>query len=187
MEQNELETIIELSMKGNQNSFRTLITEYQSMVFSLTLKMLCNEVEAKDAVQDTFVLIWKNLKHYDADKGKFSTWVYTIASRVCLYYLKHRKNALPLPEDETVFRQYVSERNGEEQLINKEWTSIVKVLVLSLSSKQRLIFTLSILESCDVNEIETITGLSADKIKSNLYVARKKIKEQLNQLGYGHE
>ena len=184
MEQNELNMIIEQCKRGNQESFRALVMEYQNMVFSLTLKMLYDEEETKDAVQNTFVLVWRNLEKYDAGKGKFSTWIYTIASRVCMEYLKHRKKIFPIPDDEKVFRQYISNENEERQLINREWVSIVKILAVSLSPKQQLIFTLSILENRDTEEIKIITGLSADKIKSNLYVARQKIKEQLNQLGY---
>lgn len=187
MEQNGLNVVIEQCKRGNQESFRALVMEYQNIVFSLTLKMLCDEEEAKDAVQNTFVLVWKNLEKYDAGKGKFSTWVYTIASRVCLEYLKSRKKIYPIPDNETVFRQYISNENDERQLMNREWAAIVKVLAARLSPKQQLVFTLSILENRDTEEIKTITGLSADKIKSNLYVARQKIKEQLNQLGYGQD
>jgi RNA polymerase sigma-70 factor (ECF subfamily) len=187
MEQNELNTVIEQCRHRNQDSFATIVREYQNMAFSLCLKMLCNEDDAKDAVQNTFVAIWKNLRTFDAGKSQFSTWVYTIASRICLDSLRHRKDLIPLSDEEAAFSRYVSHDSGERQLMNREWISIVKVLAAGLSPKQRLVFTLGVLENRDAAEIEAITGMDADKIKSNLYIARQRIKEQLKRLGYGQE
>jgi len=174
MEQSELNILIEQCKRGDRNVLRKLVEEYLNMVFSLCLKMLCNEEEIKDAIQNTFVTVWENLERYDAGKGRFAIGVYTIASRICLNDLRHRKKLLSLPDDETVLRQYVSGRNGEQQLMNREWASIVKVLATDLSPKQHFVFTLSMLENRDYSETEAITGLSADKIKNNMYVTRQK-------------
>ena len=53
--------------------------------------MLCDEMDAEDACQGTFVNVWLNLHKYNSEKGKLSTWIYTIASNVCLDKLKRRK------------------------------------------------------------------------------------------------
>ncbi len=91
MEQNEVDQIVVQCLEGSKKAFRWLVREYQSMVFSLTLKMLCDERDAEDACQDTFVNVWLNLHKYNSEKGKLSTWIYTIASNVCLDKLKRRK------------------------------------------------------------------------------------------------
>lgn len=184
MEQNVLKRAIIECQKGNAGSFRILVTEYQNMVFSLALKLLCCEPEAEDAVQDTFAAVWQNIGKYSEDKGKFSTWIYSIAYRICLDKLKHKKKTVVTHEDESTLQQYVSESNQEHQLMNNEWISIIKALAARLAPKQHIVFTLSTLGDLDTSEIEKITGMSADKIKSNLYVARQKIKEQLMHLGY---
>ena len=49
-------------------------------------------------------------------------------------------------------------------------------------AKQKLVFTLRDIEEMEVAEVEKITGLSAEKIKSNLYLARKYIREKLETL-----
>ena len=60
MEQNEVDQIVVQCLEGSKKAFRLLVREYQSMVFSLTLKMLCDEKDAEDACQDTFVNVWLN-------------------------------------------------------------------------------------------------------------------------------
>ena len=48
MEQNEVDQIVVRCQEGSKKAFRWLVREYQSMVFSLTLKMLCDERDAED-------------------------------------------------------------------------------------------------------------------------------------------
>jgi len=62
--------------------------------------------------------------------------------------------------------------------------SIVKVLTNGLSSKQQLVFTLCQLEGLSAAEVEQITGMNALQVKSNLYVARQRIRKRLKELGY---
>ena len=57
------------------------------MLFSLALKMLCDEKEAKDMVQETFIRAWQSIRTYNQEKA-FTTWIYTIASLLCFDRLK---------------------------------------------------------------------------------------------------
>ncbi len=186
MNQAELTETIGACRKGDTRAFRAVVLEYQEMVFSLSLKMLCNEDEAKDAVQETFLRVWKKLDDYSPDKGKFSTWIYAIASRICLDRMKHRRRWVALPEEELRFRP-LFDNGAERRLEAREWLDLVKVLASKLGRKQQTVFTLSALEGLSHEEIAQITGLSAEKIKGNLYAARQKMKEQLKPLGYGTE
>ena len=98
--------------------------------------------------------------------------------------MKKTKRLVPLPEDETVLREYATVNDPQRQLENGEWVAILRLLSDNLSDKQRLVFTLSHLEGLDSTEISAITGMDAKQIKSNLYVARQTIREQLKRLGY---
>ncbi|MCQ2974757.1 MAG: sigma-70 family RNA polymerase sigma factor [Bacteroidales bacterium] len=179
----ELE-IIKKCRSGDKKAFRELVVAYQRLVFSIALKMLTNEDDAKDIVQETFIRVWNNLDSYNENK-KFSTWIITIASRLCLDNLDKQKRLLPMADDEKIFNSYVSDYNFDKQLENRDWIAIVKMLANDLSPKQKLVFTLSQLECFDNEEIVEITGLTAEKIKSNLYVAKQTIRERLIKLGYG--
>ena len=178
----ESDTILRCQ-RGDKAAFRGVVQSYQRMVFSLALKMLADEEDAKDLVQETFIRVWKSIKSYDTQKP-FTTWLYTIASHLCLNRLKAKKLAVCQPEDIAVFRQFASEDDSQRTLENSEWISIVKTLADGLSKKQRLVFTLSHLEGLSPTEIEQITGLDTNQIKSNLYVARQTIRKRLKDLGY---
>lgn len=174
--------IIRQCQGGSKDAFRWVVQTYQRMVFSLALKMLCDEEEAKDLVQETFLRVWQRIGDYDPQKS-FTTWLYTIASRLCLDHLKSMRHTVPLPEDESVLRRFAADDN-QRSLENSEWVAIVRTMAEGLSTKQRLVFTLCQLEGLSSSEVEQITGLDARQVKSNLYVARQTIRERLKHLGY---
>jgi len=71
--------IIERCRVGDKTAFRTVVQHYQRMVLSLAFRMLCNEEEAKDLTQETFIRVWLNFPKYDASRS-LATWIYTIAT-----------------------------------------------------------------------------------------------------------
>ena len=175
--------IILQCQQGDKEAFRWVVKTHQRMIFSLALKMLCDEEEAKDIVQETFIRVWQSIRNYDPQKT-FSTWVYTIASRLCIDRLKKSSRMVVLPEDEIALRRFASDTDSEQSLENREWVSIVRMIAEGLSDKQRLVFTLCQLEGIPSAEVEQITGLDAKQVKSNLYVARQTIRKRLKDLGY---
>lgn len=177
------EKILEKCKDGDREAFRSVVQCYQRMVFSLALKMLCDEEEAKDAVQDTFLKLWQNISDYKKGANA-ATWIYTIASHVCLDRLRRKQREQPLLADEELLRAYVEEENPERRLENREFGRVVRLLAEGLSPKQHLVFTLSHLEGLSTGEIMEISGLDASQIKSNLYVARQSIRKRLKDLGY---
>ena len=175
--------IILQCQQGDKEAFRWVVKTHQRMIFSLALKMLCDEEEAKDIVQETFIRVWQSIRNYDPQKT-FSTWVYTIASRLCIDRLKKNSRMVVLPEDEITLRRFASDTDSQQSLENREWVSIVRMIAEGLSDKQRLVFTLCQLEGIPSAEVEQITGLDAKQVKSNLYVARQTIRKRLKELGY---
>ena len=175
--------IITLCQQGDKEAFRWVVQAHQRMIFSLALKMLCDEEEAKDMVQETFIRVWQSIKSYDPQKA-FSTWIYTIASHICIDRLKRANRIIALPEDELALRRFASDNDSQQSLENKEWVSIVRMTAEGLSDNQRLVFTLCQLEGLPSAEVEQITGLDAKQVKSNLYVARQTIRKRLKELGY---
>ena len=174
-----LEKLIKLSINNNSDSFRKIVEHYQSMVYSLAFKILNNEQDAKDMVQETFVKVWLNLKKYNPNK-KFTNWIYTIATNLCLDKLRSFKYFPPNENFEDRIFDLISSDNAEQKMIDEEFGEIVSLLTNKLTPKQKIVFTLHCLEGLEVKEIIEITGMTAAKIKSNLFLARKEIQEKLS-------
>jgi RNA polymerase sigma-70 factor (ECF subfamily) len=180
MEQQELEIVLGKCKNGDRQAFAELIAEFQKTVFSVAFRLLCNEEDAKDATQETFIKVWCHLKSYDSSK-KFSTWLYSIVTNSCLDKLRsfHHSRKVSDVEEQNVVGTFLSNDNAESKVINDDLAKLIQMATNELSPKQKLVFTLHYLEELDVDEIAKITTMTANQIKSNLYLARNQMQEKL--------
>jgi RNA polymerase sigma-70 factor (ECF subfamily) len=182
MHQSTIKELISLSRQNDAQAFRQLVEAHQSMVYTLAFRLLCNDEDAKDVVQETFIKVWKHLDSFNTEL-KFSTWLYSITAHQCYDILKKAKhNSILRIDDQERIREFISSENLETTLINAELSHIITSLTRDLTPKQKLVFTLCDLEGLEVEEIKSITSLSAGKIKSNLYLARQYIRKRVENL-----
>ena len=168
---------------GDKDAFRWVVQIYQQRAFALAMKLLCDEEEAKDIVQETFIRAWKHMRSYDLQRP-FATWMYTIASHLCMDRIKTRKAVVRWPEDEAVLHRFAADTDSQRTLENSEWVTIVRTLAEGLSDKQRLVFTLCQLEGLTSAEVEQIAAMDAKQVKNHLFAARQTIRKRLKDLGY---
>lgn len=184
MQQPAINEWILQSRQGNTQAFRRLVETHQTMVYTLAFRILCNEGDAEDVVQETFIRVWKNLETFKTEM-KFTTWLFTIATHLCydrLKALKRKTGSFPIDGEKFQHMQIESAENIETSAINSELAEIILRLTDELTPKQKLVFTLRDLEGLETEEMMTITGLSAEKIKSNLYLARQYIRKKLEKM-----
>jgi len=182
MHQSTVTELINLSRQDDSQAFRKLVEAHQSMVYTLAFRLLCNDEDAKDIVQETFIKVWKHLGNFNTEL-KFSTWLYTIAANQCYDKLKKAKhNYILRLDDPNVISEFISNENIEKTMINTELALFISSLTSNLTPKQKLVFTLRDLEGLEIEEIISITSLSAAKIKSNLYLARQFIRKKIENL-----
>lgn len=82
MEQNEIQVLVEKSRRQDASAFALLVAEYQTFVFRLAFRLLCDEEEARDMVQETFLRVWLSLDKYRPE-FRFSTWLYRVSCNIC--------------------------------------------------------------------------------------------------------
>ena len=156
--------LVDRSQRKDTAAFAQLVTEFQPMVFRLAFRLLCDEDEARDITQETFVKVWLSLKTYNR-KNRFSTWLYKITCNACYDRLRSLRHSSL--NNEFAFSDSInlaSDDNIEISLSNRQ----LKELILRYTN--------------ELIEVQTITGLSPEKIKSTLYLARKNIRNKMNQI-----
>src|SRR2546423_438286 len=71
--------LIQRAGAGDRSAFETLYRRYARSVFGLALRRLGDRGRAEDAVQETFVSVWRAAKSYRADRGSGGPWLYAVA------------------------------------------------------------------------------------------------------------
>jgi RNA polymerase sigma-70 factor, ECF subfamily len=175
------EDVVTHSQCRDLAAFEQLVRKHQPYAFSLAMKFLCDEAEASDVVQDSFLRVWKNIDRYDPNQ-KFTTWLYKIVVNLCVdrFRALKRSRSIFLSRDrDPVLEDLPDERDWETMRSQEQLAGIIRTLSDRLSPKQRMVFTLRDLQDLTVEEVVEITGLSIGSVKTNLHYARKSIRDVL--------
>lgn len=183
----DIKEIISSSIQRDELSFRSLVERYTDYAFSVAFRIINEEEESKDIVQETFISVWNNIESFRIDKN-FTNWLYRIIVNKCNDSLRKKKReALIYPDsDNWKIPGMFSRSNPEEKLNNLETGSLIRHLTNNLSRKQKIVFVLSDLEELSHDDISEITGMNKTSIKSNLNHARRNIRQMLEKY-YGNE
>jgi RNA polymerase sigma-70 factor (ECF subfamily) len=84
--------IVELLANGDKKALNLLYENYSDSLYGVILKVTINEELAQDALQETFIKVWKNAKKYDSKKAKLFTWLYRIAKNTAIDKLRSFNN-----------------------------------------------------------------------------------------------
>jgi RNA polymerase sigma-70 factor, ECF subfamily len=180
------EKLVNLAAEGSTMAFRMLVDRHSHYVIGIASRFLLKEEDAHEVVQDTFIRVWKHLKNYD-HRSLFTTWLYSISFNLCLDKIRvnRRRREIRFEGNEmgTDDGENASHRISDT-LDAESIAQAVREFAGSLSQVQRQVFILRDLQDLSVEEVCQVTGYDGSKVKSNLYHARKFIREKLLKGGY---
>ena len=172
--------IIRSVLKGNVNDFEKLVTAYEKNVYNIALRMVGDPEDAADMTQETFIKAYRALSGFRGD-SKFSSWLYRIASNVCLDFLRSRSRHPQISlsgadeDDRTAFELPDMSQNPEEQLMKKLSMEAVRRGLGQLPEQQRQILVLRELGGLSYAELAQTLGLEEGTVKSRIFRARKRL------------
>lgn len=172
--------VIRSVLDGNINDFEQLVTAYEKNVYNLALRMVGDPDDAADITQETFIKAYHALGSFRGD-SKFSSWIYRIASNVCLDFLRSRSRRAQVPlsfENEDAEGEIElpdMSQNPEKVLMKKLSMEAVRRGMEKLPPKQRQILVLR--ELCGLSYAELAQTLSVEEgtVKSRIFRARKRL------------
>jgi len=188
MQINDTDLIVQ-AQKGDQNAFEELVYRYDRNVLSITLKFALNEDDAKDLYQEVFIRVYRGLKKFRF-QSEFSTWLFRIATNVCLTYKSKSKEHLKVSinqeydEDGSEFsykNELVYDGSSPEEISSdSDLGKLVSVAVDSLSPKQRMTFILKHYEGYKIREIAEMLNCKEGTVKKYLFDAIKNLRKKLS-------
>ena len=174
--------LIQRVLDGNDDAFAQLMKKYQKPVQALAWRKIGDFHVAQEITQDTFLIVYKRL-HTLKDHRQFAGWLYVIATRRCLAWLrKKRIRTKPLEDAETTMiqRDAYSKHVVEEKARTavEAQREVVKKLLAKLKESERTVMTLHYLGEMTVEEISKFIGVSTGTIKSRLRRARNRLQKE---------
>ncbi len=174
---------IRSSQQGDENAFARVVRAHYSYAYTLAFRLVLDESDADDVVQEGFVRVWKNLDRFDPNT-RFTTWLYRIVTNVSLDVIRARKRRPMITDrepDDIPMGETADAGNPEALTGNRDMIEHIKRLAADLPETQRLVFTLRDIQDLTIEEVCECTGLSSESVRSNLHYARKRLRERLER------
>jgi len=138
---------------------------------------MLSQQEAEEATQDTFVKLYRSIGQYRQD-AKLSTWIYSIAYRTGLDYLRKRPNHQSLQDS----AYQVPDDSMMDDQSNKDLGRWLDLQLSKLPPEEVALLRLYYLQELQIKEVAEITGLTVANVKVKLFRIRKSLKDQMSHL-----
>lgn len=173
MSTDETELIARI-ISGSTEDYRALVDRYKQPLYRHCFYIMREEEDAEDMAQEAFVRAYAQLKKYDADKAAFKTWLFAIATHLCLGQLRKRR-ALPLElEDEDFLVSSLP--TPSEDARNQE----IHEAVLRLKPQYRTVIALHYWHGYSYEKIAMYMDAPIGSVRGWLHRAKKELKEALS-------
>ncbi len=157
-----------------QSQFKDKILIHKDQMYRLALRILRNEEDAKDILQDSLIKLWDKRKVLGSIKSHKS-FALTIIRNACIDLIRKRK-------PETNHQENLERSDGlnpEKQLDISDQLQRVKQIISQLNEQKRELIQLRDIEELDYDEISEITGLTINNIRVILSRTRKEIRQRM--------
>jgi RNA polymerase sigma-70 factor, ECF subfamily len=180
--------LIRSAQAGDSDAFERLVRNYDQAVLKLAYNLLRSQEDARDVYQETFLRVYRNLHLFRFDCS-FHTWLYRIASNLCLDQLRKRKvrreDSSTRVAGEVAFDRLAAipeDRAGgdpQRQAQSTELSGRIKEALGTLSSRERMVFEMRHYQGMRLRAIGEALGTTEEAAKNCLFRATHKLRGAL--------
>ena len=165
--------LIERCLEGDRKAHYSLYKLYSKSMYNVGYRIVNEQDEAEDVLQESFISAFRNLKNYRGD-STFGAWLKRIVINKAINHIKKRR-MVPLNEQMDI------EDETEEIHFDEFPYSIdqVRAAIVKLPDGYRSVLSLYLIEGYDHQEISEILGITESTSKSQFNRSKKKIREIL--------
>lgn len=166
---------------GDTSACAVCIESHSPSLYRMALRVVRDEAEAEDVLQETFLSAFKAIPHFDG-RSSLGTWLYRIAYNTALMKLRSRRDALSLDDDagDAVPLQIASpDHSPDDVIVEHETAQMLGDAVNSLPRSLREVFVLREMEELSTLKTAQKLGISEGAVKVRLHRARQALRLQL--------
>jgi RNA polymerase sigma-70 factor (ECF subfamily) len=177
------ESLMEMIQDQDPRGIELLHDRYAPLVKAMIMRVLHNDAESDDMLQEIYVEIWNRAASYDASKGKPLGWIITLSRRRAIDRLRKREAYCRMEDRlQEATKHQPEEVSGqlEEDVAHSEMREHINRVLGSLPPAQQEVIHLAYYKGLSQREIAAATGIPLGTIKTRLELAIKKLSVALN-------
>ena len=171
--------------QGDAAAFSELVSRYQKKVYYVAFQMLGNHLDADEVVQETFVRIYRRRKEL-SNVTNFTSFLVRVATNYSIDLLRKQKGHSSIGDSTTLPGEIQMELAQKvstpgDHFRNKVLSAEIREAMNTLPPRQRLTALLHDVEGYSKTEVAQILECPEATVRSNLHIARKKLKAILKK------
>ena len=152
-----------------------LYDRYHRQCFAFAVRILGAEADAEEAVQETFVRVWRNARLFDRARASVGTWVLSITRNLCMDELRRRRRRVPQAPELDERAEHAGKERTDELAEQAMLGQQVRAALQALSSEQRSAIELVYFHGLTSHEVGRILAVPAPTIRSRLRLGLLKL------------
>lgn len=178
---------IEALKAGDREAFAQFVDDSSAHVYRVALKILGNEQDAEDVLQETYLKAFRSLHNFEG-RSSLTTWIYRIAVNEALMTIRRRKIQTVSLEDGDDDREPESEGMEitdwcclpESDLLSGEAQALMDRAIQKLPPNLRIVFIMRDIEGLSIQETAETLSVNEGLVKTRLLRARLRLREELS-------
>ena len=180
-------SIVRAVLAGDKEAYGALVRAHSATAFRVAFRMIGNEADAEEIVQEAFLRGYQRLESYQ-QRSSFGTWIYRIVVNCALNRIgrpgteaEYRHGDENDPEEKTV--QIASlDADPERALLSREISRAQERAMQRLSAMEKTAFVLRHLEDRSISEIADVLEMAPNAAKQVVFRAVQKLRRELAPL-----
>ncbi len=184
------EQLMQRIQAGDEDALVLLQRRHQPLLRTIAGRMINNDSDVDDLVQEIMLAVWHHAASYDAEKGKALGWIVTLARRRTIDRIR-RKTAYARAQEryrlETFTDHDGGHRGADEEAAQSDTAGAVAKLIAQLPEAQRQAVHLTYFRGLSQRQIAAETGIPLGTIKTRLELAMRKLRSAALAFGELHD
>jgi RNA polymerase sigma-70 factor (ECF subfamily) len=177
----DLELLAQIGQQ-DRDALATLYERYGRRVFALAVRILSDPIGAEEVTQDVFMSVWRRGASYTSKKGKFTTWLFSIAHNRTIDELRKRRRDRSRENDD--IDDHLNIQSGDispaDAAVAQSEYAKIRAAMENLPREQKNVVELSYFKGLTQTEIATKTGQPLGTVKTRMRLALKKLRTALS-------
>ncbi len=179
-------SLVALVMQHDGAALEVIYTRYGRACYSLSRRIVNDELLAQDVVQEVFLALWRGAARYDAARGGFSTWLLAMTHHKAVDLVRREEN---LRKRRTTIDVLDMRESDAPAVHDEAWSSLrqerVRVVLRTLPEPQREALSLAYFGGYTQREIAGLTGTPLGTVKTRMLAGMRRMRDQLAGLNDG--
>lgn len=168
--------IIDSVKRGNDSDYSIIVDKYKNKAFSMLKRMLKNEFDAEEVLQDCFLKAFKSLNAFKGE-AKFSTWFYRIVYNTALTKLSSQKRKTESEMTSVEDHFNLESQYGADEIEKKDLSKFVQETITKLPERYSAVITMFYLNEMTIEEISGVMGITVSNVKVMLHRSRNALRD----------